>query len=153
MDGRLMLGKVARLSRILATITLALLAATACVTPASSPPATPTLKATLSQAEAIRMGLAVAKVGAPEISGALEEPRSPQSELMTLGDAYRRIQWSETFPADQSPDRAVWLVSLEGTWQNAFPRPTDAPTPMQYHHFRMALDANTRDLIALKVGP
>ncbi len=113
----------------------------------------PALKATFSRDDAIARAMMLARGAQPEISGALEGPRNPQAELLTLGEANHRVFGQAQLAPGESPDQAVWLVTLEGAWRDESSRPTGIPTPVLWHHYYVIIDANTGEFLSSTAGP
>ena len=107
------------------------------------PAGAPTADGLIDRRAAIDAATALASISRPEVSGALVEPKLVLAEQMTLGQAVQRMGGSVA--AGQSPDTPVWVVELEGLWQDEAPNPgaTAAPTPATYTHYTFILDART----------
>jgi len=100
----------------------------------------------ISREEAIAIALQIARAPQPELSPALTEPVNVQAERMKLIDAVGRLD--ETIGSGAGPydkETVVWLVTMEGTWANAFPHQPGAPEPEQelFHHYAIILDATS----------
>ncbi|HKZ79068.1 MAG TPA: hypothetical protein VI793_19205 [Anaerolineales bacterium] len=107
----------------------------------------------ISQQEAIDIALEISSMSQPEISGALTKPENIQAELTTLIVATKRLMGSDSIGAGYSPDMMVWLITMDGTWTDEFPRPTDIPTPEPYHHYGVILNASTGEHISTSARP
>jgi len=113
----------------------------------------------ISREEAIGIALQIARAPQPELSPALTEPTNVQAERMRLIDALRLLD--ETIGPGGDPydkETVVWLVTMEGTWMSAFPRPRqppDAPEPEQepYRHYAIILDATSGTTIMASARP
>jgi hypothetical protein len=81
----------------------------------------------------------------PEIRVLSVDEESPQAELMRLKEAFARFS-SGSIPSNVSEAALVWAVLVEGRWQDAFPRPTGAPTPVESGHFFVIIDADTGEI-------
>ncbi len=114
---------------------------------------TPGVRTGISQQAAIDRALGIALIPQPEINAAQTQTQNAQAELTTLGPAMERLIGSDSLPSGFQPDRLVWLVTMEGTWTDGFPRPADLPTPEPYHHYTVILDANTGAVISVSARP
>ena len=99
------------------------------------------------------IALKISSMAQPEISGALTQPENIQAELTTLAIATKRLMGSDSVGAGYSPDVIVWLITMDGTWTDEFPRPTDMPTPEPYHHYGVILNASTGEHISTSTHP
>jgi hypothetical protein len=107
----------------------------------------------ISRQAAIDIALRIASTSHPEMSGALATPENVQAELTTLVTATRRLTGSDSVGTGYSPDMAVWLVTMDGTWTDEFPRPTDMPAPEPYHHYGVILNASSGESISISARP
>ena len=116
-------------------------------TPAVVSPATaaPSLQAAFSQQQAVDAAVAQAKGDPFDVSQ--EAPHDPQAELLTQADAYHRLSMEADAAPGQAQGGAVWLVTLQGTWQSG------GATLETYHHYWVILDANSGALVTYTVGP
>ena len=113
----------------------------------------PTPAPAISRQAAIDIALKIASTSQPEMSGALVTPEAVRAELTTLVTATRRLTGSDSVGAGYSPDMAVWLITMDGTWTDEFPRPTDMPAPEPYHHYGVILDASSGESISISARP
>jgi hypothetical protein len=116
--------------------------------PASRTSVVSTISPFISRQVAIEAALAIGRAGRPEVEPALEEPKIVQAELMTFASAWKQLFGNELVPPAPQADTMVWLVAMEGTWQDGFPHPTPLPglpiaTPMIWHQFAIILNAIT----------
>jgi hypothetical protein len=107
----------------------------------------------ISRQAAIDIALKVASTSHPEMSGALTAPENIQAELTTLVTATRRLTGSDSVDAGDNPDMAVWLVTMDGTWTDEFPRQTGVPAPEPYHHYGVILNARSGESISISARP
>lgn len=103
----------------------------------------PTPTTRISQERAIEIAINFARVGGPEIEVLPATPSNPRAELMTHLEAMKRYLQADSVPVGQDPDKLVWVVTMDGLWRDAFPRPTEAPTPELLFHYIVVLDAET----------
>lgn len=131
------------------------LALIACAGRAAAP--TPTLRAVISQADAIARGLDYSRSGFPELSGALEGPFNPHAELMTLAEAYVRLDISPSNAQGDSARQPVWLVTLDGTWRSEAQAPGAPDSASQsaplLHHYLLIVDATSGEVTTTTVRP
>jgi hypothetical protein len=107
----------------------------------------------ISQQEAIDIALKISSMPQPEISGALTKPVNIQAERTTLAIATKRLMGTDSVGAGYSLDMTVWLITMDGTWTDEFPRETDLPTPEPYHHYGVILNASTGEDILTSAHP
>lgn len=103
----------------------------------------PTPATRISRDRAIEIALKMAKSGGPEIEVLPATPSNPRAELMTHLEAMKRYLHADSVPVGQDPDQLVWVVTMDGLWRDAYPRPTEAPTPELFFHYIIVLDAET----------
>ena len=109
----------------------------------SSRTAYPTVVTAIGRDDAIRLGLQAAYEGGFEIRTLSVDSESAQAELSTLAEAMKRFTGSETVARGDKPETLVWNVTVEGQWQDAFPRKTEMPTPETCGRFFVVIDAST----------
>ena len=107
----------------------------------------------ISEQEAIRIAVESASMSRPELGGSQTPPTNLHAEQMTLAEAVRQIDESNSVAAGYSADMPVWLVTMEGNWLNEAPRLTDVPTPEPYHRFLLIIDAKTGSEIESAARP
>jgi hypothetical protein len=107
----------------------------------------------INRQAAIDIALRISSESHPEMSGVLTTPEAVQAELTTLAVATKRLTGGDSAGAGYSPDMAVWLVTMDGTWTDEFPRPTDMPAPEPYHHYGVILDASSGESISISARP
>lgn len=105
----------------------------------------------INQQEAMDAAVKIASMSIPEISGSQVAPSNIHAEKMILEEAAKRLN-SQTQDAisTESPDRQVWLVSMDGIWL-----PATVPGVVQkpYEHFSVVIDAETGLEIFRNVQP
>ncbi len=102
---------------------------------------------------AIDIALKISSTSHPEMSGALTKPEDIHAELTTLAMATQRLTGSDDVGAGYSPDMAVWLVTMDVTRTDEFPRQTDVPAPEPYRHYGVILDARSGESISTSARP
>jgi len=110
----------------------------------------------ITREEAIDIALQIARAPQPELSPALTEPTNVQAERMKFIDALRRLdETTELGVGSDDSEAVVWLVTMEGTWANAFPHQPGAPEPEQelFHYYAIILDATSGNTIMALARP
>jgi len=131
-----------RVSMLLGTIALLLLAACIQVAPTLAPTGTPITRITREQA----IQIALRETGSqPEVT-AVENPRNPVARLMTLGEYQARFNLSSG-PWDAAT--LVWVVQYEGVSYSAgFPDAHGIYGPRtQYNYTTVVMDAQSGTVI------
>ncbi len=113
----------------------------------------PTPVPVISWQAAIDIALRISSESHPEMSGALTKPENIRAELTTLVTATQRLTGSDNVGTGYNPDMVVWLVTMDGTWTDEFPRPTDMPAPEPYHHYGVILNASSGEYISISARP
>jgi len=83
----------------------------------------------------------MASVSIPEIGGSQVAPSNIHAEKMTLEEAAKRLNSNpQNAFSEESPEKQVWLVSMDGIWVQA-----DVPGVVQqpYRHLSLVIDAVT----------
>jgi hypothetical protein len=113
----------------------------------------PTAVTAISGDEAIGLGLQAAQTGGLEIRMLRVDPETAQADLTTLAEAMKRLTGSETVARGERAETLVWTVTVEGQWQDVFPRTTEMPTPETLGLFFVVIDANTGGSYLLGARP
>ncbi len=105
--------------------------------------ATPAVK--LSREQAIEAALEIARSPQVEIGPAQVPPRLILAEITTYAEVQRQEMHipDDLLAGTGAGERVVWLVTMEGRWENGFPVPTGVPTPEPYPRYMVVLDAMT----------
>jgi TolB protein len=112
---------------------------------------TPTLITQINRDRAIAIALDIAGQGAPEVDvGQNNQPKVLDAQLTSLTEAVVVIdplQKGDT--GQEDPNQLVWLVTLEGNWRSAFPRPktTPEPTAVLYNRCQVILNSGTGEVM------
>jgi hypothetical protein len=107
----------------------------------------------INKQEAIDMALEIASSPHPEISGAQITPHNINAQQMTFDEAVKKLNENNEVPSGQDPNMIVWYITMEGIWQDEFPRPEDFPTPTAYHRYTIILDAKTGLYLEISASP
>ena len=106
----------------------------------------------ITQQESMELAVEIASLSIPEISGSQVAPSNIHADKSTLEEAVDRINANrQNVLSDQSPDRQVWLVTMDGIWLP--PNAPDLPMPEPYRHFSIILDAETGDEMLRSMQP
>ncbi len=111
---------------------------------ANAPLPTPITR-TISQQAAIERAVQAASIARPEITGALVKPENICAEAMRLGDANKRLG-QDALGSDERAEMPMWFVTMDGLWGDAFPRPTEFPTPKPFRHYVVIIDGITGEV-------
>ncbi len=136
---------------VMAITTLALLACTPVVPPATAPrssdsrePVDAALLPILTEAQAIETALKRAAQAMPEVNAG-RDIGSPRARLMTLQEYEDRFTSSRTYYDRTIP---VWVVSMEGRWGPAGIAASPSATPTPFTHGVEVLDARTGETVS-----
>ena len=95
----------------------------------------------IDQQKAIDIAVEIASVSIPEISGSQVAPSNIHAEIMTLAEAAKRLNSNpQNVFSEESSEKQVWLVSMDGIWA-----PAAVPGVVQkpYQHLSIVIDAIT----------
>ncbi len=112
-----------------------------------APTATPVVK--LSREQAVEAALEMARSPQVEIGPAQVPPQNVQAVLTTYAEVQRQEMHTDDdlLRGTDAGERLVWLVIMEGRWENGFPMPTGVPTPEPYPRYMVVLDALTGEQV------
>jgi len=109
--------------------------------------ATPAVK--LNREQAIEAALEMARSPQVEIGPAQVPPQNVQAVLTTYAEVQRQEMHTDgdLLSGTDAGERLVWLVTMEGRWENGFPMPSGVPAPEPYPRYVVVLDALTGEQI------
>lgn len=103
----------------------------------------------ISNVDAINIALQY-EARIPRIDDADGSPTAPlitEARLVTRSDADEVIPPEE--PDGQAPDSLIWIVSMDGVWQDT--HPPSGEDALEIHHLTFRIDALTGDLVAVQL--
>lgn len=120
---------------------LLLLIILAACTPRYAP--TPNPASRVSHDRAVEIALQLASQSRPEISGAVGAPTNVSARLVKLDAALKELSISGSIPQGYDVSTSVWLVTMDGLWNDEASAPGATTVPNPYHHCAFILNIDS----------